>query len=58
MVKEIRYHRFCMTEYQNSARNTPKGVEQEINRKEPAETTDIERKKCFHKLLKASKNLF
>ena len=39
MVKEIRYHRFCMTEYQNSARNTPKGVEQEINRKEPAETS-------------------
>ena len=44
-----------MTEYQTRARQTPKGVEEEMNQKEK---TGVERDKYIHKLLKASKNLF
>ena len=38
IAKEIRYHRFCRTEYQARAKEKPKGKEQEMNRKEPMET--------------------
>ena len=44
-----------MTEYQTRTRQTPKGVEEEMNQKEK---TGAERDKYIHKLLKASKNLF
>ena len=37
IAKEIRYHRFCRTEYQARAKEKPKGKE-EMNRKEPMET--------------------
>ena len=35
IVKDIRYHGFCRTEYQIRARKTPKGKEEEMNQKEP-----------------------
>ena len=38
IVKEIRYHGFCRIEYQTRARKTPKGIEEEMNQKEPVET--------------------
>ena len=38
IAKEIRYHRFCRTEYQARAKEKPKGKEGEMNRKEPMET--------------------
>ena len=40
-----REHGFCRTEHQARARKTPKGKEEEINRKEPVETNwHIERR--------------
>ena len=45
IAKGIRYHGCCRTEYQARARKTPKGKEEEINRKEPVETNwHIERR--------------
>ena len=38
IVKEIRYHEFCRTEYQTRARKTPKEVQEEMNQKERVET--------------------
>ena len=38
IVKKIRYHGFCRTEYQTRAGKTPKGKEEEMNQKETIET--------------------
>ena len=43
-----------MTEYQTRARQTPKGVEEEMNQKEK---TGVERDKYIHKLGRHQKEL-
>ena len=59
IATEIRYHRFCRTEYQTRAKKTPNRIEEEMNQKESVETNwHRDREKCIQKLLKALKNLF